>query len=688
MGQSTSSPIQYGIFIGEHTANETRVLRNPTMTNVPLRSINTFGIETIWDGLEYSINVRQRGNNNLLGTRVKLSNGKYGNEYQWKTFTQVKDEAEAFAKGCVYYKFCEEIHIDNDGVYKFLGIYSKNREEWVIADLGCHRNAVTVVTIYDTLGDQAIEYILTQTQLTTLVVENKGLEKIENLAKEGKIGKLKNLILLDDNSDNNSEQLNQLYNTLTTYGLVLYQYKTIIQRGKQENDINLTKAKPDTICTLCYTSGTTGLPKGAKISHRALLSEINILESSGFAIKEDDIYLSFLPLAHIMERLIITLLISHGVAIGFYTGNARELVNDAQVLKPTCLCGVPRIFQRIYEEIHKKINQCSPFMKRVVHKAIEEKLNEFHKSGIVHNVFWDNIVFKKFRAVLGGNIRFMLTGSAPMATDIVDFIKISFSTVLIEGYGQTEDCAGMLLSHSEDNVSGHLGGPGFANEVKLIDVPDLGYTSKDVNVDTGVPEPRGEICIRGPVLFSGYLSNEESTKEAIDNDGWLHTGDVGIVLTGHGNAMRIIDRVKNIFKLSQGEYVAPEKLENVLVKNKYVEQIWIYGDSLQSYIVSVVVPRTQSCVEFLKGKGIDANSNNVKDYYDNEELKKEILTNIETFSKENDFKGFEIIKKIYLSKEAFTVENDLVTPTLKVKRHNAKKYFQKQINAMYGLKDQ
>ena len=221
--------------------------------------------------------------------------------------------------------------------------------------------------------------------------------------------------------------------------------------------------------------------------------------------------------------------------------------------------------------------------------------------------------------------------------------------------------------------------------MKLIDVPDLGYTSTDINVDTGVLEPRGEICIRGPVLFSGYLSNEESTKEAIDDDGWLHTGDVGIVLTGHGNAVKIIDRVKNIFKLSQGEYVAPEKLENVLVKNKYVEQVWIYGDSLQSYIVSVIVPRTQSCVEFLKTKGIDVNSNNVKEYYDNEELKKEILKDIEVFSKENDFKGFEIIKKVYLSKEAFTVENDLATPTLKVKRHNAKKYFQKQINEMYGL---
>ena len=163
-----------------------------------------------------------------------------------------------------------------------------------------------------------IEYILTQTQLTTLVVEHKGLEKIGNLAKEGKIGKLKNLI-----------QVAQL---------------------------------------VCLKA------------HSTLLAEINILESNGFTVRHDDVYLSFLPLAHIMERLIITLLISHSIAIGFYTGNPRELVNNEQVLQPTCLCGVPRIFQRIYAEIHKKINQCSPFMQRIIHKAIEQELTEFHKS--------------------------------------------------------------------------------------------------------------------------------------------------------------------------------------------------------------------------------------------------------------------------------------------------------------------
>ena len=160
-----------------------------------------------------------------------------------------------------------------------------------------------------------------------------------------------------------------------------------------------------------------------------------------------------------------------------------------------------------------------------------------------------------------------------------------------------------------------------------------------------------------------------------------------MILTNHGNAIRIIDRVKNIFKLQQGEYVAPEKLENVLVKCKYVEQIFVYGDSFKNYLVAVVVPRKNETIEFLKSKKHDANKDNYKDYFNNEDLKKEILSEMEQLGRKSDFKGFEVVKKVYLSPEEFSIENDLITPTLKIKRHNAKKKkFLDKINEMYGSK--
>ena len=675
MGQVTSTKIQYGVYIGEEKKGETRILRNKVIGDGPMREVNSFGVQTIWDALENSINKLGVGNRKCIGYRKRIDIDKFENKYEWLTYNEVKEKAIKFAKGAAKLDLCAKVESSLNGKFKFIGIYSKNRPEWVIADLASHCNCVTVVTIYDTLGLQAVEHILKQTQLTSIVIESVGLKKILALAKEKKISQLKNLILLD-NDDPTSE------NELKECGLTLYNFNDVLKEGEGFN-VQFEHAKPETICTICYTSGTTGLPKGAMISHKALLSEINIMDSVDFEMYEDDVYFSFLPLAHIMERLIITLLITHGRPFGFYTGSPARIIEDAGYLKPTLMCGVPRIFQRVYEAIQKKLSKLPYFKKLLVEKAVEQKAKDFKERGILKNCFWDPIVFNEFKNVLGGKVRFMLTGSAPMDPEILCFLKIAFCCPIVEGYGQTEDCAGMLLSNIFDNVPGHIGGPGFANEVKLVDVPELDYFSTDANPETGVPEPRGEICIRGPVLFSGYFEDPENTKKAIDEEGWLHTGDIGIILSQHGNAVKIIDRKKNIFKLSQGEYVAPEKLENVLVRSLYVNQIFVYGDSYKNYLVAIVVPREETCVEFLKTKGIETTKDNVTEFYDDEDLKKAVLKDLETLGKNSDFKGFEIIKKVHLSKEAFTIENDLVTPSLKIKRHVAKKTFKAIIDNLY-----
>jgi long-chain acyl-CoA synthetase len=159
-----------------------------------------------------------------------------------------------------------------------------------------------------------------------------------------------------------------------------------------------------------------------------------------------------------------------------------------------------------------------------------------------------------------------------------------------------------------------------------------------------------------------------------------------MVLAEHGNAIRVIDRVKNIFKLQQGEYVAPEKIENVLIDSPYVDQIFVHGESLQNYLIAIIVPNRAHVVSFLKSKGIDCDNKNCQEYFENNDLKNDILNDMETLGRKADFKGFEIIKKIYLSPEPFTQENDLCTPTLKVRRHVAKKYFADIIKKLYNSK--
>jgi long-chain acyl-CoA synthetase len=253
----------------------------------------------------------------------------------------------------------------------------------------------------------------------------------------------------------------------------------------------------------------------------------------------------------------------------------------------------------------------------------------------------------------------------------------------MEGYGQTEDVAGVLLSNTCDPITGHLGGPGYWIEVKLIDQKELGYTVKNKDKE-GNLRPSGELCVRGPTLFKGYFKDEEKTKESIDKDGWLHSGDIAMIIPEHGNAMKIIDRVKNIFKMQQGEYISPEKIENIYLNCKYIEQIFVHGNSLKSYLICIAYPKKDDIINYFKNKGIkEINENNYKNYLENEDLKKEIINVMDKFGRENNLMGFELPKKIYLVKEPFTIDNQIMTPTMKLRRHFARKYFEEQINKLY-----
>lgn len=673
MGNQQTQSYNYGDFIGEERPGETRILRNPFTINKPLFSNNKLNLPSMYQAFEHSI--RTFPNNNFLGTRKKLAENKYG-AYEWKTYKEIEELVVKLCKGMTKNNFCPEI-INEDKAFKFLGIYSKNREEWVITDLACQLNSITVVTIYDTLGLNALEFIFNQTQLTTLLLENNCLIKIMKLKAEQKTGAIKNLIAIDPFDKETETKCMEL-------GLNLFSYEEILNQGI-DYEMEFNKSTGDTILTFCYTSGTTGNPKGAMISNRSIMSGMHDMISIGFILNERDIYLSYLPLAHIMEQLLLGANIYASCSIGFYSGNATRISEDAIALKPTFFLGVPRVFQKFYELMTEKLNKLTGFKKKLAQRAIKEKLEDYDKYGKLTHPIYDLLVFNKTKAALGGNVKWMLVGSAPMQPEVIKFLRIAFCCPIVEGYGQTENCAGVLISHESDRNVGHLGGPTPGCEIKLVDCPEFGYYSTDINPITKQNEPRGEICVRGPLVFNGYYKDIEKTKEALDEEGWLHSGDIGVILRNQGNAIKIIDRVKNIFKLSQGEYVAPEKIENCLNQSKYVYQLFVYGESLHSYLVGILSPERSACVTFLKSIGIEATSENIEDYFTNKELKDEIIKDMEIIGRKNDLKGFELIKKIYLTNEPFSVENNLLTPTMKIKSSEARKRFGKQIQEMYSL---
>ena len=672
MGQEYFKPIKYNVLIGEKKPGETQIIRSVLVGDKQLPGTIDEGIDTLWKVFERS--VRLFPNNNCIGTREKLSKDTYG-KYTFKTYSEINEEVINYATGIVLYGLCPEVETKSKQKFKFYGIYSRNREEWMVSDIASHMNSISLVTFYDTLGDSTIEFILSETNLTTIGMESDGLKKINKLKEQNKVSNLQNLILFDNDNPQEIEKSK-------TLGFNVYTFNQVVEKGKG-NHVEFTHCKPETLATLSYTSGTTGVPKGTMLTHSQIAAQVTGTQNIGIPITDKEVYLSFLPLAHVFERVINLFCMYFGALICFYSGSPRRLLEDSLMCKPTVFVCVPRIAIRIYDTIMDNIKKKQKIAKELFHKALKEKITNLRLYGKYKHPIYDKLIFNKTKAILGGRCKLFVIGGAPISREVCEFIRVTLCTTLLLGYGQTETCGAAMISNCLDNIPDNPGGVIPAIEMKLVDCPELNYTSEDINPETHELEPRGEICVRGPAVFKAYLNDEENTVKSFDSEGWLHSGDVGVILMNRGNAVKIIDRVKSIFKLSQGEYIAPEKIENELIHSKYVKQIWVTGISTENYIVGVVVPEEEECIEFLNQKNMQVTKDNFQEYIDNKDLIKEIIKDLDTTGRQNGLKGFELVKNIILFVEGFNIENNLCTPTLKLKRPVLQKKFEEDVKNMY-----
>jgi long-chain acyl-CoA synthetase len=650
-GQPYSVPLP-----GTEKEGQSAIYRHWRFTDKPLLASLIPEISTSYEAFEAT--VARLPKNKCLGHRpYDLTTKKFG-AYVWEDYETIATRRKNFGAGLVHLHRQAGITAPKYGV----GLWCQNRPEWQITDLACMSQGLYTVSIYDTLGPDATEYIINHAELACVVA---GVNHITALLKlKPRLPSLKIIVALDPLSAGElpGESKGDLLNSLAgDLGVTIHYIQDVETLGESQ-PLPMSPPKPDDIATINYTSGTTGNPKGVVLTHRAAhaatCASMVLLGST-----EPQVVCSFLPLAHIYQRLGEHGAFAVGSAIGYFHGNVAELVDDLQMVRPTVFSGVPRLYNRFGAKIKDATVNAAGAKGALSRHVVSTKMANVQAKENPTNthMLYDRIWAKKVAAGLGlDRCNYLVSGSAPIDPSLHQFLRIVFGGTLTQGYGLTETYAIALVQHKGDFSAGNCGGVSPNSEHALLDVPDMEYYSTDK------PYPRGELLIRSTTMFTEYFRNEEETRKAIDADGWFHTGDICSV--DDLGRFKIIDRRKNVLKLAQGEYISPERIENVYLANcGWIASAFVHGDSHQSFLVAIFGVAPDIFAPFASkvlGEKIAENDfAKIKEVMGSKKIEKAVLKELEKVGRKNKFNSYEKVRAVRLFLEPFTIDNQLLTPT-------------------------
>lgn len=583
---------------------------------------------------------------------------KVDGKYVGTTYTELYGQVEAFTLAL---RALGLSHGDR------VGVMSENRLEWVIADFACACSGCVDVPVFPILTPKQVEYIFNNAAVKVVICSN-ALQLGKILKVADAIPTLEHIIVMQENALDRNPGAREK-------GAVLF--RRMIEEGGRlaaavpgQLERLAANISSEDLLTLIYTSGTTGNPKGVMLTHGNFVSNI-IGAASAFEVVPDDVVLSYLPLCHAYERTAgYYTCFACGATIAF-ADSIETVAENLLEVKPTIMTSVPRLFERIKNRVEKSVTSGPERSRKVFRWAIGVGIQRFRaeqrkrRVGPVlatKNALAEKLVFAKIRERTGGRVRLFVSGGAALPADVAEFF-FAVGLRIVEGYGLTEASPIVAANPLEHPKIGTVGKVLFNIEVKIAE--------------------DGEILTRGPHVMRGYYREPLATAEAIDPQGWLHTGDIG-QFDGDGY-LKITDRKKHLFISSGGKNIAPGPIESLLSESRYVDQIMLIGDR-RPFVTALIVPDFDALREVAEMQGIpvpDLKSREAREAFLDSEV---VLLAIEGDVKrlQRDLAAFERVRRFELLAEPFTVENGMLTPTLKVKRKVVEEQYADLIEGMYA----
>ena len=567
------------------------------------------------------------------------------NKWEGISWTDFANRVEKLSKALLKFGVTEQQNI---------GIFADNMPEWIIADVAILGIRAVTVPIYATSSKNEVEYIVNDAELAILFVGNQdGFDRAQEIYKSNQYLKL--IIAL-----NKDIVIGQNENSVYLVDFMATETDDLLNTELQKRHYECVF---DDIASIIYTSGTTGEPKGVILDHNNFAASLKAHDYE-LDVSEKDVSLSFLPLTHIYERSWVFFCLHNGIAV-YFNQNPKLIAEVLKEVRPTIMCTVPRVFEKIYGAIQDKKKEASPVKVKMMDWAMSVG-NRYHNDyrrlekkipGVLKLKYKiaDKLVLSKLRDVFGGRIKFMPCGGAPLAGEMVSYFH-SFGLNIKCGYGLTETTATVSL----------FGDTKF-------DFSSAGKAMNGVQIKIGKND---EILVKSPGVMRGYYKKPEATAEVF-KDGWFCTGDAGKIDVD-GN-LTITDRIKDLMKTSGGKYIAPQKLETTLVNDSFIEQIAVIGDR-QKYVTALTVPSFENIKKYAQEHKISFKD--IEDLIAHSKIKELFEKRFEELQKE--FSLFEKIKKFTLLPKEFTIEAGEITATLKLKRKVIQKKYKALIEKMYS----